>query len=94
MTSPPPARTELLCNAIYDERNADPWGGDGYLSTILRAARMEETSEHSTVPKLGEAKDYFTSAQKELTIREQTAGLVRAIHMKIRLDWEMNRKGC
>ncbi|KAH8719297.1 hypothetical protein GQ44DRAFT_623625 [Phaeosphaeriaceae sp. PMI808] len=71
------ARTETLCNAIYDERNVDPWGGDGYLSTILRTVKMEETSEYSTVPKLSEAKDYYTSAQKELTIKEQTAGLIK-----------------
>jgi hypothetical protein len=29
------------------------------------------------VDKLDEAKDYNTSAQKELTIKEQTLGLVR-----------------
>jgi hypothetical protein len=75
------ARTETLCNAIYDERNLDPWGGDGYLSTILRTVKMEDTSEYSTVPKLNQAKDYYTSAQKELTVREQTAGLVRPFNL-------------
>jgi hypothetical protein len=76
-TSPNTARTETLCNAIYDERNLDPWGGEGYLSTILRTVKPEVSSEYSTVPKLSEAKDYYTSAQKELTVREQSAGLVR-----------------
>jgi hypothetical protein len=76
-TSPNAARTETLCNAIYDERNLDPWGGEGYLSTILRTVKPEVSSEYSTVPKLSEAKDYYTSAQKELTVREQSAGLVR-----------------
>ncbi|KAL5119331.1 hypothetical protein ACEQ8H_002818 [Pleosporales sp. CAS-2024a] len=70
------ARTEKLCNAIYDERNADPWGGDGFLSTILRTVKPAETSEYATIPKLSEAKDYYTSAQKELTVREQSAALI------------------
>jgi hypothetical protein len=73
------ARTEALCNAIYDERNTDPWGGDGYLSTILRTVKPQDTSDFSTVPHLDEAKDYYTSAQKELTVKEQTAGLVRFV---------------
>ncbi|KAF2026938.1 hypothetical protein EK21DRAFT_73169 [Setomelanomma holmii] len=71
------ARTESLCNAIYDERSRDPWGGDGYLSTILRTVRMEESSEYSDYKALNDARDYYTSAQKELTIREQTAGLIK-----------------
>jgi hypothetical protein len=73
----PLARVEALCNAIYDERTVDPHGGDGYLSTILRAVKPQDTSEVSTVNELGEAKDYNTSAQKALTIEEQTLGLVR-----------------
>jgi hypothetical protein len=77
LSNTPPARTETLCNAIYDERSADPWGGDGYLSTILRTVKPADTSDHSTIPKLSEARDFYTSAQKELTVREQTAGLVR-----------------
>jgi hypothetical protein len=72
-----PARTEQLCNAIYDERNTDPWGGEGFLSTILRTVKPADTSAHSTIPKISEAKDYYTSAQKELTVREQSAALVR-----------------
>lgn len=72
------ARSESLCNAIYDDRNPDPYGGDGYLSNILRAARLEETSENTTLKSLGEARDFATSAQKELTIRDQATGLVRA----------------
>ncbi|KAH7065860.1 hypothetical protein BKA63DRAFT_166361 [Paraphoma chrysanthemicola] len=71
------ARTENLCNAIYDERTRDPWGGDGYLSTILRTVRMEETSAYSEYQKMNEARDYYTSAQKELTIKEQSAGLIK-----------------
>ncbi|KAH7408629.1 hypothetical protein DE146DRAFT_629522 [Phaeosphaeria sp. MPI-PUGE-AT-0046c] len=71
------ARTETLCNAIFDERNLDPWGGEGYLSTILRTVRPADTSEFSNIPKLSEAKDYYTSAQKELTVREQSAGLIK-----------------
>jgi hypothetical protein len=72
-----PARTEQLCNAIYDDRNTDPWGGEGFLSTILRTVKPADTSDHSTIPKISEAKDYYTSAQKELTVREQSAALVR-----------------
>ncbi|KAH4118245.1 hypothetical protein HBI70_184780 [Parastagonospora nodorum] len=71
------ARVEKLCNAIYDERNTDPWGGDGYLSTILRTVKPADTSEYSTIPKLNEAKDYSTSAQKELVVREQSASLIK-----------------
>ncbi|OAK97225.1 hypothetical protein IQ06DRAFT_41999 [Phaeosphaeriaceae sp. SRC1lsM3a] len=71
------ARTETLCNAIFDERNPDPWGGEGYLSTILRTVRPADTSEFSNIPKISEAKDYYTSAQKELTVREQSAGLIK-----------------
>jgi hypothetical protein len=74
------ARTETLCNAIFDERNPDPYGGEGYLSTILRTVKPAVTSEYSTIPKISEAKDYNTSAQKELTVREQSAGLVRRAH--------------
>jgi hypothetical protein len=41
-----------------------------------------DTSEYSTIPKISEAKDFYTSAQKELTVREQTAGLVRLLKMQ------------
>jgi hypothetical protein len=57
----------------------DPWGGDGYLSTILRTVKPAVSSEYSATTKLSEAKDYFASAQKELTVREQSAGLVRRV---------------
>lgn len=72
------ARTESLCNAIYDDRNTtDAWGGEGYLSTILRTVKPRDTSEHSTQPNLPEAKDYATSAMKELSVREAAAGLIK-----------------
>lgn len=76
-----PAKTEQLCNAIVDNRNQDPWGGDGYLSTILRAIKMEESSDYAPHghTRLESAYDYTTSASKELLIREQTAGLVRSV---------------
>jgi hypothetical protein len=38
--------------------------------------KPQDTSDFSAVPHLDEAKDYYTSAQKELTVKEQTAGLV------------------
>jgi hypothetical protein len=72
----------------------DPWGGTGYLSTILRTVRMQEENDyaettHSTP--LEPAFSYATSAQKELVIKEQTAALVRPLlygmDMDIRYDW-------
>lgn len=77
LTPSPLAKVDSLCNAIFDERSIDPHGGNGYLSTILRTAKPHDTSEFSQIEQLDEARDYYTSAQKELTIREQTAGLVR-----------------
>ncbi|OAL48483.1 hypothetical protein IQ07DRAFT_571210 [Pyrenochaeta sp. DS3sAY3a] len=73
------AKTEQLCNAIVDNRNQDPWGGDGYLSTILRAIKMEDSSDYAPHghTRLESAYDYTTSASKELLIREQTAGLIK-----------------
>jgi len=73
-----PARTESLCNAIVDIRNPDPWGGNGYLSTILRMTKLADASPYSNVEELEPALDYATSAQRELGIREQAAGLVRS----------------
>ena len=46
--------------------------GDGYLSTILKAVKMDGAPPST----MNAATDYATSAAKELTIREQTAGLV------------------
>ncbi|KAF1847293.1 uncharacterized protein K460DRAFT_279080 [Cucurbitaria berberidis CBS 394.84] len=73
------AKTEQLCNSIADNRNADPWGGDGYLSTILRTIRMEETSDYAPAGQtsLNGAYDYATSAHKELVVKEQAAGLIK-----------------
>ncbi|KAF2819305.1 hypothetical protein CC86DRAFT_375163 [Ophiobolus disseminans] len=71
------ARTESLCNAIYDERTTDPWGGNGFLSTILRTVKPADTSDYSNVERLDEARDFYTSAQKELTVREQSMGLIK-----------------
>jgi hypothetical protein len=75
------AKTEALCSSIYDLRKDDPWGGNGYLSTILRATKMQDTVPHPTAPnetiELPPSWDYATSAQKELVIKEQTAALVR-----------------
>jgi hypothetical protein len=74
------AKTEALCSSIYDLRKDDPWGGNGYLSTILRATKMQDTVPHPTAPnetiELPPSWDYATSAQKELVIKEQTAALV------------------
>lgn len=68
-----PARAEQLCNAITpSEEDQDPAGGEGYLSTILKTVKMD--GEAPSI--MHAASDYSTSAQKELTIREQTAGLV------------------
>jgi hypothetical protein len=68
-----PARAEQLCNAITpSEEDQDPAGGDGYLSTILKTVKMDGEAPST----MHAANDYSTSAQKELTIREQTAGLV------------------
>ncbi|CAO2651693.1 Nn.00g042630.m01.CDS01 [Neocucurbitaria sp. VM-36] len=73
------AKTEHLCNSIADNRNADPWGGDGYLSTILRTIKMEEASDYAPAgqTRLNGAYDYATSAHKELVIKEQAAGLIK-----------------
>ncbi|KAL6704892.1 hypothetical protein ACN47E_007575 [Coniothyrium glycines] len=73
------AKTERLCNAITDPRSDDPWGGNGYLSTILRAVRMQDTSPNATEGRteLEPAYDYATSAYKELVIRESAAGLIK-----------------
>jgi hypothetical protein len=68
-----PARAEQLCNAITpSEEDQDPAGGEGYLSTILKTVKMDGEAPST----MHAASDYSTSAQKELTIREQTAGLV------------------
>ncbi|KAF3033891.1 hypothetical protein E8E12_003810 [Didymella heteroderae] len=68
------ARAEALCDAItprQDER--DMTAGDGYLSTILKAVKMDGAPPST----MNAANDYATSAAKELTIREQTAGLIK-----------------
>lgn len=73
------AKTEALCKSIVDNRRDDPWGGDGYLSTILRTVKMHEATEYSSVLNKTEyepALDYSTSAHKELLIKEQSAALV------------------
>jgi hypothetical protein len=75
-----PAKTEALCSSIIDTRKEDPWGGDGYLSTILRAVKMQDATDYSeddTRTEFPPALDYATSAQRELLIREQSAALVR-----------------
>lgn len=71
-----------------DSRKDDPWGGDGYLSTILRTVKMHEATDYSSVLNKTEyepALDYSTSAHKELLIKEQSAALVghvRVISLK------------
>jgi len=68
------ARAEALCDAITPrDGDADPAGGDGYLSTILKAVKMDGAPPST----MNAANDYATSAAKELTIREQTAGLIK-----------------
>lgn len=78
--NPLTAKTEALCTSIVDNRKDDPWGGDGYLSTILRAVKMQDATDYSeddTRTEFPPALDYATSAQRELVIREQSAALVR-----------------
>lgn len=58
-------------------RNPDPWGGNGYFSTILRATKMQDASSYSAVEQLDPAYDYATSAGKELLIREQKEALIK-----------------
>ncbi|KAF1917365.1 hypothetical protein BDU57DRAFT_444426 [Ampelomyces quisqualis] len=70
-------RTEDLCNAIYDDRTTSPSGGTGCLSTILSTIQPHPTSSYSNIPSLPPATDYYTSAQKELTVRAQTASLIK-----------------
>ncbi|RMZ67831.1 Mediator complex subunit Med22 [Pyrenophora seminiperda CCB06] len=63
-----------------DNRKNDPWGGNGYLSTILRAVKMHDATEYSadeTKTEFPPALDYATSAQRELLIREQSAALIK-----------------
>lgn len=70
------ARAEALCDAITPRSDdPDPAAGDGYLSTILKAVKMDGAPPST----MNEANDYATSAAKELTIREQTAGLVSGL---------------
>jgi hypothetical protein len=75
------AKTEALCTSIMDQRKEDdPWGGNGYLSTILRATKMHpdpQVNENDELIEQKDSWDYATSAQKELVIKEQAAGLVR-----------------
>ncbi|EUC44867.1 hypothetical protein COCMIDRAFT_96968 [Bipolaris oryzae ATCC 44560] len=74
------AKTEALCKSIVDNRRDDPWGGDGYLSTILRTVKMHEATEYSSVLNKTEYEpvlDYSTSAHKELMIKEQSAALIK-----------------
>ncbi|KAH6625634.1 hypothetical protein C7974DRAFT_204536 [Boeremia exigua] len=68
------ALLETLCDAITPRHDdPDPAAGDGYLSTILKAVKMDGAPPST----MNAANDYATSAAKELTIREQTAGLIK-----------------
>ncbi|KAF2624771.1 hypothetical protein BU25DRAFT_347601, partial [Macroventuria anomochaeta] len=68
------ARAEALCDAITPRNDdPDPAAGNGYLSTILKAVKMDGAPPST----MNAANDYATSAGKELTIREQTAGLIK-----------------
>ncbi|KNG45370.1 actin-binding cofilin tropomyosin type [Stemphylium lycopersici] len=74
------AKTEALCTSIVDNRKDDPWGGDGYLSTILRTVKMHEANDYSSIDSKTTYEpvlDYATSAQKELVIKEQSAALIK-----------------
>ncbi|KAH7346948.1 hypothetical protein BKA66DRAFT_447774 [Pyrenochaeta sp. MPI-SDFR-AT-0127] len=73
------AKAEQLCSSITDIRNPDPWGGNGYLSTIVRTVKMEDTTDYGPDGplKIDGAHDYATSAHRELLIKEQTAGLIK-----------------
>ncbi|KAF1925682.1 uncharacterized protein M421DRAFT_423512 [Didymella exigua CBS 183.55] len=68
------ARAEALCDAITPGQDKNVLtAGDGYLSTILKAVKMDSAPPSTT----NAANDYATSAARELTIREQTAGLIK-----------------
>ncbi|KAJ8108362.1 hypothetical protein OPT61_g8227 [Boeremia exigua] len=68
------SRAEALCDAITPSNDdPDPAAGDGYLSTILKVVKMDGAPPST----MNAANDYATSAAKELTIREQTAGLIK-----------------
>ncbi|KAJ4332443.1 hypothetical protein N0V87_008375 [Didymella glomerata] len=68
------ARAEALCDAITPRQDeGDITAGDGYLSTILKAVKMDGAPPST----MSAANDHATSAAKELTIREQTAGLIK-----------------
>ncbi|PWO25935.1 potassium ion channel Yvc1, partial [Pyrenophora tritici-repentis] len=73
------AKTETLCTSIVDNRKNDPWGGNGYLSTILRAVKLQDATDYSAdeTTEFPPALDYATSAQRELLIREQSAALIK-----------------
>ncbi|KAF1935341.1 hypothetical protein EJ02DRAFT_460475 [Clathrospora elynae] len=74
------AKVNTLCTSIIDPKHSDPWGGNGYLSTILRTVKMNDANEHVADEQYSEFEpglDYATSAQRELVIREQTAGLIK-----------------
>ncbi|KAH9866753.1 hypothetical protein J1614_008446 [Plenodomus biglobosus] len=70
-------KTENLCNAIIDPRNPDPWGGNGYISTILRLTRLADASAYSNVEGLEPGLDYATSAGREVGIKGAAAGLIK-----------------
>ncbi|KAI8942214.1 hypothetical protein NX059_000297 [Plenodomus lindquistii] len=70
-------KTESLCNAITDVRNPDPWAGNGYLSNILRLARLADASNYSNVEELEPGLDYATSAGREMGIRGEARGLIK-----------------
>jgi hypothetical protein len=78
-----PAKVDALCTSIYDNRNDDPWGGNGYLSTILRAVKMQDATPRSSgqgeVTDLSPSLDYSTSAHRELVIKQQAAAVVRHV---------------
>jgi hypothetical protein len=75
------AKTEALCTSIMDQRKDDPWGGNGYLSTILRATKMHpdpQFNENGDLIEQKDSLDYATSAQRELVIKEQAGTSILA----------------
>lgn len=73
--TPPTERTNDLCTQIYTPHPTPQ--NPSYLSTILSTLKPYPSSTHSNIPSLPPSTDYYTSAQKELTVREQTAGLIK-----------------
>lgn len=88
------SETDRLCTSIIDPRNPDPYGGTGYLSTILRAIRMQDASPNGVDGRtsLEPRYEYATSAWREAVVRDATAGLVSR-HLISTHTWYFGSRG-